>query len=65
MNDVLFNFFDSALSYFSIVQEKAALNDFLVQKSFKLTQIEKEDIDIIKKINSIKLDKDVNILRFI
>ena len=62
MNDVLFNFFDSARSYFSIAQEKATLNDFLVQKSFKLTQIEKEDIDIIKKINSIKLDKDVNIL---
>lgn len=62
MNDVLFNFFDSARSYFSIAQEKATLNDFLVQKSFKLAQIEKEDIDIIKKINSIKLDKDVNIL---
>ena len=54
MNDVLFNFFDSVKSYFSIAQEKATLNDFLVQKSFKLTQIEKEDIEIIKKINSIK-----------
>ena len=62
MNDVLFNFFDSVKSYFSIAQEKATLNDFLVQKSFKLTQIEKEDIEIIKKINSIKLDKNVNIL---
>ena len=62
MNDVLFNFFDSVKSYFSIAREKGTLNDFLSQKSFKLAQIEKEDIEIIKKINSIKLDKDVNIL---
>ena len=62
MNDVIFNFFDSVKSYFSIAQEKATLNDFLVQKSFKLAQIEKEDIEIIKKINSIKLDKNVSIL---
>ena len=62
MNDVLFNFFDSVKSYFSIAQEKATLNDFLGQKSFKLTQIEKEDIEIIKKISNIKVDKNVNIL---
>ena len=62
MNDVIFNFFDSVKSYFSIAQEKATLNDFLIQKSFKLAQIEKEDIEIIKKINSIKLDKNVSIL---
>ena len=49
-------------SYFSIAQEKATLNDFLNQKSFKMAQIEKEDIEIIKKINSIKLDKNVSIL---
>ena len=62
MNDVIFNFFDSVKSYFSIAQEKATLNDFLQQKSFKMAQIEKEDIEIIKKINSIKLDKNVSIL---
>ena len=62
MNDVLFNFFDSVKSYFSIAQEKATLNDFLGQKSFKLAQIEKEDIEIIKKIKSIKIDENVSIL---
>ena len=62
MSDVIFNFFDSVKSYFSIAQEKATLNDFLNQKSFKMAQIEKEDIEIIKKINSIKLDKNVSIL---
>ena len=62
MNDVIFNFFDSVKSYFSIAQEKATLNDFFQQKSFKMAQIEKEDIEIIKKINSIKLDKNVSIL---
>ena len=61
-SDVIFNFFDSVKSYFSIAQEKATLNDFLGQKSFKLAEIEKEDVEIIKKINGIKLDKDVNIL---
>ena len=49
MSDVIFNFFDSVKSYFSIAQEKATLNDFLNQKSFKMAQIEKEDIEIIKK----------------
>ena len=61
MSDVIFNFFDSAKSYFSIAQKKATLNDFLNQKSFKLAQIEKEDIEIIKKISSIKIDKDISI----
>ena len=62
MNDSLFNFFDSVRSYFSIAQEKATLKDFLVQKSFKLTELEKEDIDLIKKINSIKLGGNVKLL---
>lgn len=62
MNDIIFNFFDSVKSYFSIAKEKGTLTDFLSQKSFRLAQIEKEDIEIVKKINSIKLDKDANIL---
>ena len=62
MNEILFNFFDSINSYFSIAKEKATLNDFLSQKSFKFSQIEKDDIDIIKKITNIKLSKNVKIL---
>ena len=62
MNEILFNFFDSANSYFSIAKDKATLADFLSQKSFKFAQIEKDDIDIIKKITTIKLNKDINIL---
>ena len=62
MNEILFNFFDSVNSYFSITKEKATLSDFLSQKSFKYSQLEKDDIDIIKKITMIKLDKDINIL---
>ena len=62
MNDILVNFFDSVNSYFSIAKQKATLNDFLQQKSFKFAQIEKEDVEIIKKITSIKLAQNVNIL---
>ena len=62
MNDILVNFFDSVNSYFSIAKQKATLNDFLQQKSFKFAQIEKDDVEIIKKITAIKLAKNVNIL---
>ena len=62
MNDIVVNFFDSINSYFSIAKEKATLNDFLQQKSFKFAQLEKDDIDIIKKITGIKLTQNVSIL---
>ena len=62
MSEILFNFFDSVNSYFSIAKEKATLNDFLSQKSFKYSTIEKDDVDIIKKITGIKLAQNVNIL---
>ena len=62
MNDIVVNFFDSINSYFSIAKEKATLNDFLLQKSFKFAQLEKDDIDIIKKITGIKLTQNVSIL---
>ena len=50
MNDILYSFFESFKSYISISQKKANLNDFLIQKNFKLTNMSKEDIEIIKKI---------------
>ena len=62
MSEILFNFFDSVNSYFSIAKEKATLNDFLSQKSFKYSTIENDDVDIIKKITGIKLAQNVNIL---
>ena len=62
MNDILFSFFESFKSYISISQTNANFNDFLLQKNFKLTNMTKEDIDIIKKIYSIKFSQDSNIL---
>ena len=62
MNDILYNFFESLKSYFSVQGKNASLNDFLLQKTFRLTNLGKEDIEIIKKINSLKINKDTNIL---
>ena len=62
MNDILYNFYETLKSYFLVQQENATLNDFLLQKNFRLTPIEKEDIERIKAINSIKFHKEENIL---
>ena len=62
MNDILYNFYESLNSYFLVQGENANFNDFLLQKSFRLTDIGKEDIEIIKTINSLKLGKEINIL---
>ena len=62
MNDILFSFFESFKSYISISQKNANLNDFLLQKNFRLTNMTKEDIEIIKKIYSIKFSQNSNIL---
>ena len=62
MNDILYNFYESLKSYFLVQQENATLNDFLLQKNFRLSPIEKEDIERIKTINSIKFYKEENIL---
>ena len=61
MNDILYSFFESFKSYISISQKNANLNDFLLQKNFKLTNMTKEDIEIIKKIYSIKFSQTSNI----
>ena len=62
MNDILYNFYESLKSYFIIKQGNSSFNDFLLQKTFRLTEMGKEDIEIIKKINSIRLGNDINIL---
>ena len=59
VNDILYNFYETLKSYFIIQGEKATLNDFLLQKPFRFTEFGKEDIEIVKKINSIKLSEDI------
>ena len=60
--DSLYNFYICLKSYLQINQENSKLNDFLFQKSFKFSEIGKEDIEIIKVIKSFKLSPDINIL---
>ena len=62
MNDILYNFYESLKSYFYINKENSNLNDFLLQKTFRLTEIGKEEIEIIKKIKSLKINNETNIL---
>ena len=62
MNDILYSFYEFFKSYIFISQKNANLNDFLLQKNFKLTKMNKEDIEIIKKIYNIKFSHNSNIL---
>ena len=62
MNDILYNFYESLKSYFIIQQENASLNDFLLQKTFRLSPIGKQEIEMIQKINSIQFNTKENIL---
>ena len=62
LNFILYNFFGSFSSYVNIAGDNISLNDFLSQKSFRYSEIDKNDIEIIKRISSITLSKDLNIL---
>ena len=62
MNDILYNFYESLKSYFILQGKNSSLNDFLLQKTFRLTDLRKEDIEIIKRIHSLKINKNINIL---
>ena len=62
LNHTLYNFFGSFSSYINIANENISLSDFLSQKSFKYSEINKKDIEIIKRISSIKLSKDISVL---
>ena len=62
INDILYIFYESLKSYFLVQKENSSLKDFLLQKTFRLSPIEKEDIEKIKIINSIKFNKEENIL---
>ena len=62
LNHILYNFFGSFSSYISISNENISLSDFLSQKFFKYSEINKNDIELIKRISSIKISKDIKIL---
>ena len=62
LNHTLYNFFGSFSSYISISNENISLSDFLSQKFFKYSEINKNDVELIKRISSIKISKDVKIL---
>ena len=62
LNHTLYNFFGSFSSYISISNENISLSDFLSQKFFKYSEINKNDIELIKRISSIKISKDIKIL---
>ena len=62
LNHTLYNFFGSFSSYINIANENVSLSDFLSQKTFKYSEINKNDIEIIKRISSIRLSKDISVL---
>ena len=62
LNNTLYNFFGSFSSYINIANENVSLSDFLTQKTFKYSDINKNDMEIIKRISSIKLSKDISVL---
>ncbi len=62
LNHMLYNFFGSFSSYINISNDNVSLSDFLAQKNFKYSEINKNDIEIIKRISSIKLSKDIGVL---
>jgi len=62
LNHTLYNFFGSFSSYIGISNENISLSDFLSQKFFKYSEINKNDIELIKRISSIKISKDIKIL---
>ena len=62
INDLLFNFYSNLRSYILLNGKDSAINNFLQQKSFRYSEIGKDDIETLKKIRSIKLGDNNNIL---
>ena len=55
INSLLFNFYTNLRSYIILNGENAAFNHFLAQKMFKYSELDKEDIENLKKIRTVKL----------
>ena len=62
INDISFIFFSYLRSYILLRKENTSLKNFLSQKSFKYSEISKDDIEIIKMIRTIKLSDNNNLL---
>ena len=62
INDLLFNFYSNLRSYILLNGKNSALNNFLIQKTFKYSEIDKDDIETLKKIRSIKIGDNNNLL---
>ena len=61
INSLLFNFYTNLRSYIILNGQNSAFNNFLTQKMFKYSEIDKDDIEILKKIRTVKLGEN-NIL---
>ena len=62
INDISFIFFSNLRSYILLRKENSSLKNFLTQKSFKYSEIDKDDIETIKMIRTIKLSDNNNLL---
>ena len=62
INDISFIFFSNLRSYILLRKENSSLKNFLNQKSFKYSEIDKDDIETIKMIRTIKLSDNNNLL---
>ena len=62
INDLLFNFYSNLRSYILLTGKDSTLNNFLSQKTFKYSVIDKDDIETLKKIRNVKIGDNNNIL---
>ena len=62
INDLLFNFFSNMRSYIILTGKDSILNNFLAQKTFKYSELGKDDIETLKKIRNVKIGDNNNIL---
>ena len=62
INDILFNFFSNLRSYIILRKEDASLKNFLTQKTFKYSELDKDDIETLKMIRTVNLGEGNNLL---
>ena len=54
INDLLFNFYSNLRSYILLIGKDSNLNNLLAQKSFKYSELGKDDIEtFIRELNTI------------
>ena len=62
INNISFIFFSNLRSYVLLRKDNSSLKNFLSQKSFKYSEIDKDDIETIKMIRTVKLSDNNNLL---